>query len=435
MDCISKALQTGIEELFQQTLKTAFKQLANDLSDQMKEDGEVPDLAGIVNIWNKIMKDDKMKIDEKKEKKEVAKEKKEKKEVTKEKKDAKCEYKFIKGEKIGECCGSNVSDKSETGKYCSKHYKDENKETKNKKETKDKDSKKNTKCKHVMTTGKRIMETCDEKVSDKSTTGKFCSKHLKDDKDTKKIEEEEEEEEEEIVEVEKKAKAAKADAKEDAKEMKAKKKAEEAKKKAEEEEEEAKKTKKDKKDKKEAKKAKDDEEEEEMDVDKKKEAKKAKDEEDEAKKKAKKDKKEAKKAKDDVDEEENTEKKKDKKDKKVKFAEEDADDEKDTDIKKDKKKPQLSARRFKSSEKNEDFKGMSYFDDQGTTFVFKLEGKKKTCTGKNVDGKLEKLDDDEEKRITTYWKFEYDNKDLKEGDVVDVVEEEDEVEDEVEDDE
>ena len=38
-----------------------------------------------------------------------------------------CQYKFIKGDKEGQNCGSKVSDESETGQYCKKHLGQEKK--------------------------------------------------------------------------------------------------------------------------------------------------------------------------------------------------------------------------------------------------------------------------------------------------------------------
>jgi len=70
-------------------------------------------------------------------------------------------------------CDKEVSVKSVTGKYCSAHYKEENKPEKPVKEEVEK-----IPCCHTNTKGD-IGKSCSGFVSAKSMTGKYCSKHIK----------------------------------------------------------------------------------------------------------------------------------------------------------------------------------------------------------------------------------------------------------------
>ena len=103
--------------------------------------------------------------------------------------------KSTKGPRSGQLCGANISKKSTTGKYCGRHLSNEGGDKKSEKgsdgeqsdtETKSSKSKsdKNTCSAKVEKTGK----ACTCKVSDKSTTGSYCSKHLSKEKESSKKE-------------------------------------------------------------------------------------------------------------------------------------------------------------------------------------------------------------------------------------------------------
>ncbi len=92
-------------------------------------------------------------------------------------------------------CDTKVSAKSVTGKYCSKHLKQEasslSKEEKPEEDSNEKSSKdekveespkEKIQCEYVKIRGDK--ERCKHKVSDKSTTGKYCSAHLKQEEKT-----------------------------------------------------------------------------------------------------------------------------------------------------------------------------------------------------------------------------------------------------------
>ncbi len=312
MEAFNKVISSGVETLFRQTLKSVIHELAEQISSKIEED-EKPTADDIVLMWNNIMKESKLKISTKKNSKE--------KDVDP---DATlCEHIFAKGEKAKQRCTEAVSDKSETKRYCSKHY--VSNETK-KKSNKDSDSDGRT-CEYTLKKGEKEGQECGKNVSPKSHSKKFCSKHLKEEE---------------------------------------------------------------------------------------------KDEEDKPKKKKK----------NSEDEESDDESKKVSKDKKEKDK---------------KKKMQINAKKYKNPE-NKEFEGLCYFENNDTIFV--LEAKSKTVKGKEIDGKIEALDDEEIERVTasrlnykgdeSTGKKVKDNKKgkkSKKDDKKKVVEEEDEEEEEEEDDE
>jgi hypothetical protein len=79
--------------------------------------------------------------------------------------DGKCIYKFVKGDKEGQECGVKVSTKSETGEYCTRHLPKGG-------------STDGKTCKWKMTKGDRQGEDCGKKVSPKCEHGVACSAHL-----------------------------------------------------------------------------------------------------------------------------------------------------------------------------------------------------------------------------------------------------------------
>jgi hypothetical protein len=82
-----------------------------------------------------------------------------------------CCFYYIRSKKE---CDQPVSVKSVSGKYCSKHLKEEGKPVKQAKVEVSK-----TECCYVNTKGDNVGKKCTSNVSTKSTTGKYCSKHAK----------------------------------------------------------------------------------------------------------------------------------------------------------------------------------------------------------------------------------------------------------------
>lgn len=81
-----------------------------------------------------------------------------------------CQYYFSRAKKACDC---QVSAKSETGKYCSKHLKEETKQPKSP------TSATKEQCQHVTKAGPNPGKRCIGSVASKSETGKYCSKHYK----------------------------------------------------------------------------------------------------------------------------------------------------------------------------------------------------------------------------------------------------------------
>lgn len=82
-----------------------------------------------------------------------------------------CCFYYVRSKKA---CNEEVSVKSSSGKYCSRHLKEETKEPK---EPVVDGLKK--KCEYTNSKGENQGKICESNVSAKSTTGKYCSKHAK----------------------------------------------------------------------------------------------------------------------------------------------------------------------------------------------------------------------------------------------------------------
>lgn len=83
-----------------------------------------------------------------------------------------CEHMYRKGDKKDKRCTEKVSEKSETKSFCSRHYKKEIA-----KDAKKPDEKNDKFCCYVLTKGKNKDDECGAKISDKCDKGKYCSKH------------------------------------------------------------------------------------------------------------------------------------------------------------------------------------------------------------------------------------------------------------------
>ena len=82
-----------------------------------------------------------------------------------------CDYYYPKAKKACEC---EVSLNSKSGRFCSKHIKQEDKKTQSPSPKEDK-----AQCEYVPSKGDHANERCENCVSAKSATGKFCGKHIK----------------------------------------------------------------------------------------------------------------------------------------------------------------------------------------------------------------------------------------------------------------
>lgn len=85
-----------------------------------------------------------------------------------------CCFHFVRSNKD---CDREVSVKSTTGKYCSRHLKEESKTPEDSPSLSPSSLK--SKCEYEFKHGNKEGERCTSNVSDKSSTGKFCSKHAK----------------------------------------------------------------------------------------------------------------------------------------------------------------------------------------------------------------------------------------------------------------
>lgn len=85
-----------------------------------------------------------------------------------------CCFHFVRSNKD---CDREVSVKSTTGKYCSRHLKEESKTPEDSPSPSAGSPK--SKCEYEFKHGSKEGERCTSNVSDKSSTGKFCSKHAK----------------------------------------------------------------------------------------------------------------------------------------------------------------------------------------------------------------------------------------------------------------
>lgn len=173
MDSFFKTVNSGLETLMRQTMKSVIEELASQIADKIDE-GEKPSAKEIIVMWNSVIKDSKLKIGGKKKDKDI------------DPNVDQCEHIFAKGEKSGKQCTDAVSDKSKSGKYCSKHYVQGEKEKKSSSD----DEAENLKCVYRLKKGEKLGQECKRNVSSKSPSKQFCSKHLKeeekDDKEVKK---------------------------------------------------------------------------------------------------------------------------------------------------------------------------------------------------------------------------------------------------------
>jgi hypothetical protein len=163
------AFNDAIKIALKSTIKGYINEFSKVLAKKLKNEDEWTS-SKIIEIWNGIAKDLVVKKGGKKSDKEVD-------------PDApQCCHKFGKGEKNGEQCQEKVSDKSSTGKYCVKHYKQDEKEKKHKE-----DKTCLGKCSYTLTKGDNAGDECGLNVTSKSKSGKYCSKHISQEKNEKKF--------------------------------------------------------------------------------------------------------------------------------------------------------------------------------------------------------------------------------------------------------
>ena len=169
MDAFTNTVNAAIKASLNTTIKDYISEFAKELITKIKSHKDKEwKTDEIINLWNKHANE--FTIKKGGNKKEVD-------------PDApQCEYVYTKGDHNGDQCEGKVSQKSETGKFCVKHYKQKESGKASKKKEKATTGKK---CKHINKKGDYLDEECGKNVSTKSKTGDYCSKHLSDEKKSK----------------------------------------------------------------------------------------------------------------------------------------------------------------------------------------------------------------------------------------------------------
>ncbi len=88
-----------------------------------------------------------------------------------------CEHVYQKEPRNGERCDGKIYEKSETQKYCVKHYKADEKPKKPKVVVPN-----DCVCEYIKKSGEEVGEPCGKKVTAASKTKKYCSKHISEEK-------------------------------------------------------------------------------------------------------------------------------------------------------------------------------------------------------------------------------------------------------------
>ena len=169
-DAVNKAIMSSL----QSTIKGYITEFSKVLVEQINEEQKEWKVDEVVAIWNKLATDFVVKKGVKKgEKKDV------------DESSPKCEHIFGKGEKKDQQCDGCVSEKSTTKKFCVKHYKQNEKDEPSKK--KEKSSDEVGSCCYELKKGENIGDACGKNVSKNSKTGKYCAKHVGEEKAIKKV--------------------------------------------------------------------------------------------------------------------------------------------------------------------------------------------------------------------------------------------------------
>ena len=174
MDSFSATINKTINAVIVSTVKNYVNEFASRIvkevnsKDGKKKEWKVEDF---VSLWNGVAKEFVVKKGGKKEKSEPV------------DPDCQCVHVFGKGDKKDERCAEKISDKSTTKMYCVRHYKQQEKDKKPKKDGEECSGE----CCYILTKGENEGDECGVKVSAKSKSGKFCSKHIGEEKKAKKI--------------------------------------------------------------------------------------------------------------------------------------------------------------------------------------------------------------------------------------------------------
>ncbi len=91
--------------------------------------------------------------------------------------DEQCEHVYQKEPRNGERCDGKIYEKSETQKYCVKHYKADEKPKKSKVSVPN-----DCLCIYIKKSGEEVGEPCNKKVTANSKTKQYCAKHISEEK-------------------------------------------------------------------------------------------------------------------------------------------------------------------------------------------------------------------------------------------------------------
>ena len=188
-ETISAAVSASIEESIKQVINAHVLEFAEVLSETSSDEFTV---EKIIEIWNSIaVQFQTNSKTSKKPKASIISENEEK---------SKCVHIFKKGKQKDRECGAKISVNSTTKNFCNKHYKENEQSSKQEKDdntvdsddtvlpeasvSSDEASVVNT-CSYITKKGKQKGTVCNKKISDKSTTGSFCVKHLSEEQEKK----------------------------------------------------------------------------------------------------------------------------------------------------------------------------------------------------------------------------------------------------------
>jgi cobalamin biosynthesis protein CobT len=168
MQSISSAINDVVMSSIKTTISEYMEQFSLVLASKINEDRKaIWTSDSIQEIWGGIASD--LVLPLVKESKSKS-EKKAKKVLTS---DEHCIHVFGKGSKKDEQCESRVSEKSSSGNYCGKHFKQNEKEVSNPKKKESLGE-----CVYINTKGSRKGEECGKNVSPDSKTVSYCKKHI-----------------------------------------------------------------------------------------------------------------------------------------------------------------------------------------------------------------------------------------------------------------
>ena len=159
---ICKTVNDSIISTVNNYIREFSSKLVKEVNSSKKKEWKEEDF---VDIWNTVAKEFIFKKSSKKGKSE---------EVVVEE-NCQCHHVYGKGDMKDKKCQERISEKSETKKFCVRHYKGGDKVSSKVSD----DGKENHEkgCCHIRTKGENEGQECGVKVSSKSESGKFCSKH------------------------------------------------------------------------------------------------------------------------------------------------------------------------------------------------------------------------------------------------------------------